>query len=416
MTVTRERVRTAAPRRLSRYLAAAVLVRLADEGARVALVLLALQRTGSAAVGGALLAALLIPHVLAAPAVGLLTDRARSRRWVLAGAALGFAATLACVAAALGRVPLGLVIAALVAGGTCGPALTGGLTSQLAALVPEASLPRAFGFDSLSYNVSGIVGPAVAGAFASLATPGVATVVLAASAGLGATVIATLPIARRSRAEGSRERPPLRAVAAVLLHDRVLGAVTLASSLGQLGPGALPVIAAVVAGRLHAPAASGWLMTAVAAGGLIGSLLWTWRPLPRTHAPLVVMVTLVGVGVPLGVGALAPSIAALGALFALSGVFLGPLTGALFTARQDHAPDELRAQVFTLGAGLKTTAAAAGAALAGTIAHAPSTTQLLLLASSPVLAGGIGAFLLRPGHRRRAPDPEAVDPTAIPVS
>jgi MFS family permease len=378
------------------YLAGAVLVRLADEGARVALVLLALQRTGSAAIGGALVAALLIPHVVAAPAVGLLTDRARSPRRVLAAAALAFAATLAFVATALGSVPLGLVIVVLLAGGMGGPALTGGLTSQLASLVPEASLPRAFGLDSLSYNVSGIMGPAVAGAFAGLATPAVATAVLAVSAGCGAAVLAALPIARRSRREVAGDRPPLRAGAVVVLRDRVLGAVTLASGLGQLGPGALPVVASVVAGRLHASSAGGWLMTSVAVGGLLGSVLWTWRPVAARHAPLVVMATLIGVGLPLGLGAAAPSIPALAALFALSGVFLGPFTGALFTARQDHAPEELRAQVFTLGAGIKTTAAAAGAALAGVIAQAPTTTQLLLVAASPVLAGMLGTLLLRP--------------------
>ena len=70
-------------------------MRVADEGARVALVLLALQRTGSAAVGGALVAALLVPHVVAAPAVGWLTDRARRPHALIAAAALGFAASLA---------------------------------------------------------------------------------------------------------------------------------------------------------------------------------------------------------------------------------------------------------------------------------------------------------------------------------
>lgn len=43
------------------YLSAAVLARIADEGARVSLVLLALDRTGSAAIGGTMVAALLIP-------------------------------------------------------------------------------------------------------------------------------------------------------------------------------------------------------------------------------------------------------------------------------------------------------------------------------------------------------------------
>lgn len=321
---------------MPRYAAGAVLIRLADEGARVALVLLALQRTHSAAVGGALVAALLVPHVVAAPVAGLLTDRASSPRRVLAGAATCFAAALATVATVLGHVPLGLVIAVLLAAGACGPALTGGITSQLPALVPAEALPRAFGVDSLTYNVAGIVGPAIAGTVAAIATPGAATAMLAASAACGAAVVATLPIAARQEPPG----PPVGvgAGAALTVRDPVLAAVTLGSGLGQLGPGALPVVGAVAAGRMQAPAASGWLMTAVAAGGLLGSLLWTWRPAA--------------------------------------------------------APAELRAQVFALGARVKTTTAAAGAAAAGLIAHAPTATLLLLVGASPVLAGALGAVLL----------------------
>ena len=110
---------------LSRYFAAAVLVRLADEGARVALVLLALDRLGSAGAGGVLVAALLIPHVVAAPGVGLLADRIGQPRWVIAGAAAGFAASLAGVAACLGRLPMWISVVVLLLGGCCGPALTG---------------------------------------------------------------------------------------------------------------------------------------------------------------------------------------------------------------------------------------------------------------------------------------------------
>ena len=43
---------------LTRYLGVAVCARLADEGARVAILLLVLERTGSASLGGAMIAAL----------------------------------------------------------------------------------------------------------------------------------------------------------------------------------------------------------------------------------------------------------------------------------------------------------------------------------------------------------------------
>lgn len=161
-------------RGLKRYLITAVLIRLADEGARVALLLLALERTNSAAVGGLLVAVLLVPQVIAAPAIGLLTDRARQPKWVLTSSVAGFAASLAAVALLLGRVSLPLVVVLLLFGGCCGPSLTGGLTSQLPTLIPESSLPRAFGADSLSAGLRltmAAAGAAIAGALAGLSSP-----------------------------------------------------------------------------------------------------------------------------------------------------------------------------------------------------------------------------------------------------
>jgi MFS family permease len=110
---TTDRVQSRADARargLPRYLITAVLIRLADEGARVGLLLLALERTESAAVGSLLVAALLVPQVVAAPAIGLLTDRARQPRWVLTTTVAGFAASLASVALLLGRAPLPVVV------------------------------------------------------------------------------------------------------------------------------------------------------------------------------------------------------------------------------------------------------------------------------------------------------------------
>jgi hypothetical protein len=100
--------------------------------------------------------------------------------------------------------------------------------------------------------------------------------------------------------------------------------VTASSTLGQLGLGALPIVAAVLASRQHQPAATGWLMTAIAVGALIGSLLWTWRPVQPAHTPLTVM-----------------------------------------------------------------------------IASLPSPTQLIFVASAPLLAGGLGALALSPAVRTR---------------
>ena len=191
--------------------------------------------------------------------------------------------------------------------------------------------------------------------------------------------------------DGTRFTAGIKAV----VRDRVLAIVTSTSSLGQLGPGAVPVVAGVAAAAMGKPATSGWLVTAVAIGGLLGSLLWTIRPAPAQRSPLVVMLAMIGTGIPLAMAALSHSLLVTGVLFGLSGVMLGPFVGALFTTRHDRAPNEARAQVFTIGAGLKTSTAALGAALAGLVAHIPLSAQFLILGASPVTAGVLGIAALR---------------------
>jgi len=192
---------------------------------------------------------------------------------------------------------------------------------------------------------------------------------------------------------GKPTTPPLIGGVRAILADRVLRTVTVASSPFQLGPGALAAVAAVFATAHGRPAAPGWLLTSVAVGGLSGSL-WS-RPAAPAHAARTVMFALIGVGAALALAAattlwLVPT----AALFALSGAFLGRFTGVLFTTRQAHAPEAVRAQLFTISAGLKTTTAAAGAALGGSIAHLPPSDQPLLLGSSPFLAGAHGILAL----------------------
>ena len=400
-------------RAVSHYTAGAALVRVADEGARLALVLLALDRVDSAQVGGALVAALLVPQVLAAPAIGVITDRSRAPRMVLGGASLGFAAALVVTALCLGHLPLLLTLAVLVAGGCCGPALTGGLTSQLSGVVGADFLPRAFGVDALTYNVSGIVGPALVAVISGFASPATSLVALGVSAAVGGAVIAGLPLAGTHAPDSRDGQPQKTDVLRLLLRDRVLGLVTAATTLGQAGLGALPVVVVVLARRANAPTAGGWLLTTFATGALLGSISWIVRPERARRAPVIVMAALVLTGLPLALAASSPSLGSTAALFGLAGFFTGPLAGALFTTRQEHSPDGARAQVFTLGAGLKITAAAVGVTAAGALAQEPTANQLLLSAACPLLAGAVGAFLLRVGHTGgRAPSEPSSPGTA----
>jgi len=77
------------------------------------------------------------------------------------------------------------------------------------------------------------------------------------------------------------------------------------------------------------------------------------------------MLSLLGVGLALAPAAAVDSVPVTGGLFALAGLFLGPLTGALFTVRQRRAAPTLQAQVSTIDAGVKTSCAAGGPRSAG---------------------------------------------------
>ena len=264
-------------------------------------------------------------------------------------------------------------------------------------LAGPGSPPRAFGVDAMTYNVAGVAGPALAALAASLAGSTAACLLLAGIAAAGALLAAALPVRRSPEARG---RPSLTAGARAIVADRALATVIFAGAVGQLGPGAVPVVVALAATAHGQPAASGLLLSAIALGALLGSLLWTARPAPRRHAPVVVMIAMCGTGLAVMACAVTTSLATLTVALAVSGLFLGPLVSALFTARDALAPPPVRAQVFTIGAGLKITAAATGTAAVGLLAGAPIATQFLVIGLNPVVTGVIGLAILTTGPIR----------------
>jgi hypothetical protein len=273
--------------------------------------------------------------------------------------------------------------------------VTGGLTSRLAALAGPGHEARAFGLDSLFYNVAGMAGPAAVGLVAATAGPSTATLTLAVAAGLGALGVATLRLSASDTAAGETRTAGMFNGARAIAQDPALRALTLTTSLGQLGPGGLAVVATTLAAAAHEPAWAGPLLSVIAGGAFVGSLLWTWRPLPASRAPGVTAWAMAGVGVPLALAAAVHSLALTAALFGLSGLFTGPFAAALFLARNQLAPEAIRTQVFTIGAGLKVAASALGAGLIGLAAHLPGSDQLLIVAASPIVAGMAGGVLLR---------------------
>ena|SRR5690349_8710765 len=128
--------------RLPRLLTAATLARTADASAGVVIILTSIERYGSPAPGAIALAALLIPHVVAGPFAGIITDRARRPRLVHAAFVAVFALFLGAVPLLLGRLPLPAVVLLAVIAGTCGPMIFGGLSSRVDDVTPPDRRPH----------------------------------------------------------------------------------------------------------------------------------------------------------------------------------------------------------------------------------------------------------------------------------
>ncbi|MFI8278578.1 MFS transporter [Streptomyces sp. NPDC085929] len=398
-----------------RYLAAALAARFASEGMSLAVVLLALERTGSAAHGAFVLTAWLAPQILAAPLAGVAASRTRRPRLFHVGALAGFTCAVAALSVLLGRAPAPLVLAVALLGGSCGPMVTGGMSSLVAGLVPAgAGRDRAYAWDASTYNAAAVTAPAVVGLAAALGSAAPAMAALALAGALAAALAATLPYAAPQPAPAANggaaagtgpgaarpSAPPvgLGAGLAALWRIRELRAITSATTLAFVGIGTLTTTSVLLASRLGSPGAGGVLMTAFAVGALAGSL--TLGRITALEPGRLARWAMAGTGAALAVAAFAPSVTLAAALFAAAGVCDGPLLTATLRIRSEYAPDAVRTQVFTLGAGLKLTAASVGAALVGFAAAAPPQA---LLAGISVLI--LAAALLHALVARQAPAP-----------
>ncbi|MFI5863518.1 MFS transporter [Streptomyces sp. NPDC051546] len=365
---------------LGRYLAAALAARFASEGMGMAVVLLALQRTGSAAHGAFVLTAWLAPHVLAAPLAGAAAARSRRPRLFHVGALAGFTTAVAALALLLGRAPTPVVLAVAVLGGSCGPMVTGGLSSLVAGLIPPGpARDRAYGWDASTYNGAAVTAPAAVSLVAAFGSAGPAMGLLAASGALAAALAATLPYAEPGRgATPGAPRAGMGAGLAALWRVPQLRAITSATTLAFLGLGALTVTSVLLATSLGSPGGGGVLMTAFALGALTGSL--TLGRITTVPPGRLARWAMAATGVALTVAAFTPSLPLAAVAFAAAGVCDGPLLTATLRIRSEFAPDGTRTQVFTLGAGLKVTAASTGAALVGLAADVRPWILVLAIA------------------------------------
>ncbi|MEF3120364.1 MFS transporter [Kocuria flava] len=385
---------------LARYVFAATLVRSADGGAVVAIVLLAQASGLPGSVAGLLGAAITAPHLLG-PFIARRLDTARDGRKVIAASAVLHGVLLGAAAILLPITWPPVAAALLFASGLFGPMLTGGISSRLPAIAGPAqrSQRRAQSWDVASYGISGTLGPAAVAAIAATADPLTATLALAAAAVLGAGAVLVLP--RHEPRDATVEVPsPVRTLRLILSNGalrRTLGlTITVAFSVA-----ALPIYAVTAAPMLGGASAAGTLVAAYGAGNLLGSAGMMLRPL-RGEADRLTTALAVLVAATLTAVMLAPTLTTALVAFGLAGIGNAMFFAATLAARSEYAPAQSRGQVFIWVGALKIAAGSAGTAAAGaTITHAAWAPLALVSALTVIAATASIADRSRP--RRSKP-------------
>jgi len=395
------------PRGLSAYLAGAAAARAGDEMSGPAVLLLGFAITGRPGTGSEVLAGLTIAAAVGGPAFGAVLDRSSRPDRVLAVTLAAYALGLVALLAALGHLPISLVVVVALAAGLFSPAVAGGWTAQLPRVVTGPGLARASALDSMSYGAASLVGPALAALIA--AALGARWAVLTAAALVGLAVPAARSLARY--------RPPRRAVRMQSAYRQVAGGftaiaarrrllrVTLTSVVSYVGIGMLLVCLPVLgAQRLGGAPRGALLISAMAAASLIANALLARWP-PRGEPDSGVLVSTLVIGASMAAAAIAPGWLTVLAM-ASGGAGEGPQLTSLLAVRHLQTPEHMRGQVYTTGASLKIAGFAAGAALAGPLAGR-SVTACLLVAAGLQLCAAAAYLLTGSGGRAPAETPPA---------
>jgi predicted MFS family arabinose efflux permease len=380
------------------FVGAATLARVSDEMFSVGVVLLVLDRTGSAGLAGLAVAGITLPSLLTGPLLGAWLDLTGRRRRLMVADQLLITAMLVTLVLVTGNAPDWVVPLVVLAAGLTYPLSFGGFTSLIPAIVPDELLTPANALETSSFNAALVVGPALAGTLSAAFGPASALLAEAGLALLALVLILRIPGLDRTPRRSDGERT-LLGVAAAGIRQIVavpeLRGITVAAAIGLGGLGlltvAFPLFAVEHLGAERSDA--GYMWAAFALGSTLGALGLV--RIQRRYPPeRIVLAGYALFGTLMLSWPLAGSLGALLLLIAVAACVDGPALAAQFAVRQRVVPPSLYGQVFTTAAGLKVGSFALGAALAGPVATGLGSAEALVLAAcAQIVAAAVGVAL-----------------------
>jgi MFS family permease len=381
-----------------------VLSLIGDRVMLVALPFAVLEAGGDVEAVGLVVAAELVPFLVFALVGGVVSDRSDRRRILIASdvgrlvvQAVGGALLLADAAT---PVTLGALAALYgTADAFFQPAFTGLLPQTVS---HPGQLQPANALRGMSFSVSSIAGPALAGVLVAAVGAGAALLFDAASFAVSVACLARLrPVVA---AAGTEETPPPFLEAMRAGWREVRGRRWIVAGLGAMCAYHAIVLPAVfvlgpvaVSDRLGGPGAWAAVVVAFGIGSIVGDLsMLRFRP---RHALLVAALALIAASCQAAVYGSGLGLVATCALQCLAGVGVTVFFTLWEVSLQEHVPGESLSRVSSFDYLSATALMPVGTALAGPVADALGTQTTLLLMSGAGVACAL-AFLAVPEVRR----------------
>src|SRR5215469_2951443 len=323
-----------------------------DAMTRIALIWFVYQSTGSPQAVGCLLLCYTGPVVLGGLFAGSLLDRFGRRMVMLIDNTFrGVVVALIHSLYFFGHLALWHIYLVASVYGCLMMITLAGAPALIPALVQKPQLATANALETLSYTLSGVLGPPLAGLLiARFGAPSV----LVIDALSYATFALALTRVHAPSEPGTHEKDVvtsyrLQDAVSLLLKNKVLLSTTLMFMVFNIGEGFLSVWLPLFANRAlrGGPELYGLLLGALAGGEMLGSLLSGSLVFPLSLGALICLAQLCA-GVSLSLLLLGPTVWWTIVGLALLGLFSAPLTIWAQTLRMQIIPEQLRGRAFAL--------------------------------------------------------------------
>ena len=350
------------------------------------------QATGSFALAATSTAVLGL-STLAMPIQARLVDRFGQRRVLPFYTALFVAFLLTTATLAQGSPSEAVWLGFTLALGLSAPALGPAMRAQWREITADGpARRRAYSIDSIGEESLYLVGPLVAGVVLAVGPPWVGLLLASLLVSCGATALVVSPYqpppvgssGPSSRRSSRRRRTPVvRPLLALLVVLALYGAGGAAAFVGIAG----------LADRMGNPAVAAPVEAAMAAGAVVGGLLWARHGSGTPSGPvLAAILTVLAVGQGL-TAAVTPELVAMGAMLALGALATSPAFVVAFSLADSivAAPRRTEASTWvTVSANLGNSVGTAGAgAVTAVGAPAPFVTAALLTSLAAILSVSI---------------------------